>query len=201
MYVIVSWPEISVRLEKRCSFKSKCYLNVLHSKRSFVIGFPPTISCKRVISVHLKLFFSFYRTNYTPNQPEKKPIFGQNDAVLTQLDRPLFWSPLAISKDTVFTTMNTIISQHRGELQESSRWKSFKVHVKCVLKVRHTWPNIWCFECSTGWLKISQSKEQRFILYHKIQADRWQTYVNSRVSVIAVLKITPASPGEVIPEK
>ena len=97
--------------------------------------------------------------------------------------------------------MNTIISQHRGELQESTRWRSFKVHVKCVLKVRHTWPNIWCFECSTGWLKISQSKEQRFILYHKIQADRWQTYVNSRVSVIAVLKITPASPGEVIPEK
>lgn len=136
MYVIVSWPEISVRLEKRRSFKSKCYLNVLHSKRSFVIGFPPTILCKRLISVHLKLFF--FQNKLHSKSTRKKPIFGQNDPVITQLDRPLFWSPLAISKDAVFTTMNTVISQHRGELQESSRWRSFKVRVKCVLKVRHT---------------------------------------------------------------
>lgn len=141
----------------------------------------------------------FFQNKLHSKSTRKKPIFGQNDPVITQLDRPLFWSPLAISKDAVFTTMNTVISQHRGELQESSRWRSFKVHVKCVLKVRHTWPSIWCFECSTGGLKISQSKERRVILYHKIQADRWQAYANSRV---AVFKITPAAPGgEVIPEK
>lgn len=113
MYVIVSWPEISVRLEKRRSFRSKCYLNVLHSKRSFVIGFPPTILCKRLISVHLKLFFCFSEQITLKISQKKRPILGQNDAVLTQLDRPLFWSPLAISKDTVFNEHDNL-STSRG---------------------------------------------------------------------------------------
>ena len=133
MFVMVSHgPEIYVRLQYLGSFKINCHLNALHSKRIFVITFPPAILCQRLISdisVHLKLFF---RPNCTQNHVVY--VEGQSSQQISQRleyhDRQnkagdrnkKILSVHQLLHDTLFIA----ISQHR---EGSLRWRSLKVHV------------------------------------------------------------------------